>query len=80
VMTFHIHLKETVDNTRMFHTLLKCQALSYHLRRRLDAKDSDLPDNDLIELVFRGIDSEFISKRTICVQKDYMRQPRGLNT
>jgi hypothetical protein len=39
--------KEPADKTRMFWTLLKCQALSYfenHLRRRVEAKDSDVPD------------------------------------
>jgi hypothetical protein len=36
-------LKELADNTKMFQTLLKGQALSYfehHLRRRLKAEDS----------------------------------------
>ena len=45
-------LKEPADKTKMFRTLLKGQALSYfkpHLRRRLDAKDSELPENDLLE-------------------------------
>jgi len=49
-------LKEPDDKTKMFRTLLKGQALSYfkhHLRRRLEAEDSDIPDNDLLELVIR---------------------------
>jgi hypothetical protein len=66
----------------MFRTLLKSQALSYfehHLmRRRVEAEDSDVPDNELIELVLRDIGLEYIPKRTIRVQKYYMRQPMGL--
>jgi hypothetical protein len=49
-------LKENSENTRIFCTLLKVQALSYfehHLRRRLEAEDSELPDNEIIELVLR---------------------------
>jgi hypothetical protein len=44
-------MKEPADKTRMFRTLLKHQALSYfeqHLMRRLEAEDSDVPDNELI--------------------------------
>jgi hypothetical protein len=51
-----IGLKEPADKTRMFPTFLKGQALSYfehHLIRRLEAEDSDVPDNELIELVLR---------------------------
>jgi hypothetical protein len=46
-------LKEPADK--------KCQALSYfehHLTRRLEAEDSELPDNELIELVLRYIGLE----------------------
>jgi hypothetical protein len=71
--------KEPADKTKMFRTLLKGQALSYfeyHLRKRIDVEDSDIPDNDLLELVFRDIGFEYIPKRAICVQKYYMR--RGL--
>ena len=62
-------LKEPAEKTKMFRTLLKGQALSYfehHLRKRLGAEDSDIPDNDLLELVIRDIG----------LQKYYMR--RGL--
>jgi hypothetical protein len=41
-------MKEPADKTRMFWTLLKVQALSYfehHLMRRLEAEDSEVPDN-----------------------------------
>jgi hypothetical protein len=41
-------MKESADKTRIFQTLLKGQALSYfehHLMRRLEAEDSDVPDN-----------------------------------
>jgi hypothetical protein len=65
----------------MFWTLLKGQALSYfenHLMRTLEAEDSEVPDNELIELVLRDVGLEYIPKRAIRVQKYYMRQPRGL--
>jgi hypothetical protein len=42
-------MKEPADKTRMFRTLLKGQALSHfenHLMRRLEAEDSDIPDNE----------------------------------
>jgi hypothetical protein len=63
-------MKEPVDKTRMFWTLLKEQSLFYfenHPMRRLDAEDSDVPDNDLIELVLRDVGLEYIPKRTICM-------------
>jgi hypothetical protein len=47
-------MKEPADKTRMFRTLLKDQALScfeHHLMRRLEAEDSEVLDNELIELV-----------------------------
>jgi hypothetical protein len=74
-------MKEPADKTRMFRTLLKGKALSYfdhHLMRRLEAEDSDVLDNELIELVLRDVGLEYIPKRAIRVQKYYMRQPRGL--
>jgi hypothetical protein len=49
-------MKESADKIRIFRTLVKGQALSYfehHLMRRLEAEDSDVPDNELIELVIR---------------------------
>jgi hypothetical protein len=61
--------------------LLKGQALFYfehHLMRRLEAEDSDVPDNELIELVLRDVGLEYIPKRAIHVQNYYMRQPRSL--
>jgi hypothetical protein len=63
-------LKEPTDKTRMFRTLLKGQALSYfelHLKRRLETEDSDVPDNELIELVLRDVGLECIPKHAICV-------------
>jgi hypothetical protein len=51
-------MKEPADKTKMFRTLLKGQALSYfehHLMRRLDAEDSEAPENELIELVLRNV-------------------------
>jgi hypothetical protein len=74
-------LKEPADKTRMFRTLLKGQVLSYfehHFMRRLEAEDSDVPENELIELVLRDIGLEYIPKRAIGMQKYYMRQQRGL--
>jgi hypothetical protein len=80
-------MKKPADKTRMFRTLLKGQALSYfenHLRKRVEAEDSEVQDNELIELVLRDVGLEYISKHAISVQKYYMRQPRvlymGLNT
>jgi hypothetical protein len=51
-------MKEPADKTRMFRTLLKGQDLSYfehQLMRRLEAEDSDVPDNEIIELVLRDV-------------------------
>jgi hypothetical protein len=73
-------MKEPTDKTRMFRTLLKGQALSsfeYHLMGRLEAEDSDVPDNELIELVLRDVGLEYIPKSPIRVQKFYVR--RGLH-
>jgi hypothetical protein len=64
-------MKKSADKTRIFQTLFKGQALSYfeyHLRKRLEAEDSDVTDNELIELVLRDIGLEYISKRAIHVQ------------
>jgi hypothetical protein len=64
-------MKESSDKTRMFWTLLKVQALFYsehHLMRRLEAEDSDIPDNEPIELVLRDVDLVYIPKHTICMQ------------
>jgi hypothetical protein len=78
-------MKEPVDKTRMFQPLLKGQALSYfehHLMRRLEAEDSEVPDNELIKLVLRNVGLEYIPKHAICLQKYYMRRVlyMGLNT
>jgi hypothetical protein len=67
-MAFHeieylMPLKETAYKTRMFWTLLKDQGKSYfeyHLRRKLEAEDSEIPDNELIEIVLRDIGLEYI--------------------
>jgi hypothetical protein len=69
-------MKEPADKTRMFRSLLKVQALSYfenHLRKRVEAEDSEIADNELIELVLRDVGLEYIPKRAIRVQKYYMR-------
>jgi hypothetical protein len=90
VMTFReienlMPMKEPADKTRMFWTLLKGQALSYfehHLKRRLEAEDSEVLDNELIELVLRDVGLEYIPKRSICMKKSYMRRSlyMGLTT
>jgi hypothetical protein len=69
----------------MFWTLLKGQALSYfehHLMRRLETEDSEVPDNELIELVHRDVGLKYIPKYAIHVQKYYIRQSlyMGLST
>jgi hypothetical protein len=46
--------------------------------RRLEAEDSEVPDNELIELVLRDVGLEYIPKHAIRVQKYYIKQPRGL--
>jgi hypothetical protein len=49
----------------MFRTLLNGQALSYfehHLMRRLEAEESDVPDNEQIELVLRDVGLDYIPK------------------
>jgi hypothetical protein len=71
-------MQEPADKTRMFRTLLQGQVLSYfkhHLMRRLESEDSDVPDNELIELVLRDVGLEYIPKCAIFVQKYYMRNP-----
>jgi hypothetical protein len=75
-------MKEPPDKTRMFPTLLKGQALSYfehNLSRRVETEDSEVPENELIELVLRDIGLEYIPKHAILVPKYYMRQQRGLH-
>jgi hypothetical protein len=74
-------MKEPADKTRIFWTLLKSQALSYfehHLRMRLQTEDSEVPDNQLIELVLKDVGLEIIPKRAKCMQTYYLRQIRGL--
>ena len=65
-------IREPADKSKMVRTLLKGQALSYfehHLKKRLEAEDSELPDNDLLELVMRDVGLEYIPKSAIRVQK-----------
>jgi hypothetical protein len=44
------------------------------LRKRLEAEDSDVPENELIELVLRDVGLEYIPKQTIHVKNYYMRK------
>jgi hypothetical protein len=70
-------ISEPSDKSKMLRTLLKGQALSYfehHLRKRLDAEDSEVPDNDLLELVMCDVGLEYIPKSAIRVRKYYMRR------
>jgi hypothetical protein len=70
-------LKELADKTRMFWTLLKGQALSYFeklLRKRLETEDSEVPENELIELLLRDVCFEYISKCAKRAKKYYMRR------
>jgi hypothetical protein len=46
--------------------------------RRLEAEDSEVPDNELIELFLRDVGLAYIPKRAICVKKYYIRQIGGL--
>jgi hypothetical protein len=78
-------MKEPADKTRMFWNLLKGQALSYfehHFMRRLELEDSDVPDNEFIELVLRDVGLEYIPKHVIRMQKYYMKWGlcMGINT
>jgi hypothetical protein len=52
------------------------------LRRRVEAEDSEVAENKLIELVLIDVGLEYIPKCTIHVQKYYMRRGlyMGLNT
>jgi hypothetical protein len=71
-------MKKPPEKTRMFRTLWKGQALSYfkhHLMRSLEAEDSEIPDNEIIELVLRNLGLEYIPKRHTHAEV-YM----GLNT
>ena len=59
LMAYHdieslIDLSEPADKIKIVRILLKGQALSqfeHQLRKRLTAEDSELPDNDLLELI-----------------------------
>jgi hypothetical protein len=69
-----IPMKEPADKTRMFRTLLKSKDISYfehNLMRKLEAEDSEVPDNELIDLVLKEqyIGLEYIPKRAIREQK-----------
>jgi hypothetical protein len=60
-----IPLKKPSGKTKIFWTLMKVKVLShfeYHLTRRMEAEDSELLNNELIELVVRDIGLEYIPK------------------
>jgi hypothetical protein len=63
-----MELSKPADKSKIVRTLLKGQALSHfehHLRKRLEAEDSERPDNDLLELVLIDIGLEYIPKTAI---------------
>jgi hypothetical protein len=65
----------------MLWNLLKSQILSYfehHFRRRLEAEDSELPDNEHIEQVLSDICLEYTPKNVICKQNYYLSHVRDL--
>jgi hypothetical protein len=71
-----IPMKEPAYKTRMLWILLNGQALSnfeHHFMRRLEAEDSEVPDNELIELVLRDVDFKYIPKHAICMKKYFLR-------
>jgi hypothetical protein len=65
-------LMKPAEKNRMFWNLFKGQVLSYfqhHRRRWLEAEDSELPDDKIMELVPRDIGLEYIPKHVIRMQK-----------
>jgi hypothetical protein len=48
------------------------------LRKRVEAEDPDVPDNELIKLVLRDVGLDYFTKCAICMKKYLMKQPRGL--
>jgi hypothetical protein len=76
-----IPMKEPADKTRMIWTLLKGQSLYYfehHLMRRIEAEDSEVPDNELIEIVLRDVGLEFTPKRAINIQSIIWGSPESI--
>jgi hypothetical protein len=70
-------MKESADKTRILRTLLKGQALSnfeHPLRKRVETEDSEVPNNDIIEMALRDYGVEYIPKRTIRLQKYYLKR------
>jgi hypothetical protein len=71
-MAFHeienlMPLKELANKTKMITILLKGQSLSllvHDFKRKLDAEDAELADNDILDLVLRDVGLEYIPKRT----------------
>jgi hypothetical protein len=47
------------------------------LKKKVEEGDSEFPENYLIELALIDVGLEYIPKRSICMKKYYMRQPRG---
>jgi hypothetical protein len=70
-------LKEPSDRTTMLCTILKGRALYlfyYHLSKRCIGEDIETTDQELLELVIRGVGLDYISRRAIRLQKHYMRR------
>jgi hypothetical protein len=75
-------MKEPADKIRVFRTLLKGQALSYfehYPMSRLETEDSEVPENELIELVLRDLGLKYIPKRLIRVKR-IIRGNQGVYT
>jgi hypothetical protein len=73
-------MKETADKTRMFRSLLKGQALSYfehQLMRRMEGEDSDIPDNEIKDLVLRNVGLEYIPKCAMCMSRMFRSLLKG---
>jgi hypothetical protein len=75
-------LKEPADKSKMVRTLSKGQALLYfehHLKRRLDAKDAELPHNMLLELMMRGCKNGHSETKAVPGKKSLLREVSRLN-
>jgi hypothetical protein len=74
-----IHLSARILNLNEFFDFVERSSLSYfeiHLRRNLEVEDSEIPNDELIEIVLRElyIGLEYIPKRAIPMKKYFMKQ------
>ena len=81
LMSYHdmevmMPLREPGERVKMLRTLLKGLDLAqfdYHIGRRINAEDSEIPDHELLEVVIIDLGLDYISRHTIRVQQHYMR-------